>query len=167
MNARPVPTALIILDGWGYREETANNAIANANTPTWDRLLQQYPNVLIQTSGEAVGLPDGQMGNSEVGHMNLGAGRVVYQNFTRINKAIKDGELQQNAALCAAIDKAVANNAAVHFTGLLSPGGVHSHEEHLVALLQMAESPRRATCLCTPFLMAAICRRAPPRRPLS
>lgn len=140
MNARPVPTALIILDGWGYREETANNAIANANTPTWDRLLQQYPNVLIQTSGEAVGLPDGQMGNSEVGHMNLGAGRVVYQNFTRINKAIKDGELQQNAALCAAIDKAVANNAAVHFTGLLSPGGVHSHEEHLVALLQMAKA---------------------------
>ena len=140
MNARPVPTALIILDGWGYREETTNNAIANANTPTWDRLLQQDPNVLIQTSGEAVGLPDGQMGNSEVGHMNLGAGRVVYQNFTRINKAIKDGELQQNAALCAAIDKAVANNGAVHFTGLLSPGGVHSHEEHLVALLQMAKA---------------------------
>lgn len=140
MNSRPVPTALIILDGWGYRQETANNAIANANTPTWDRLLLQYPNVLIQTSGEAVGLPDGQMGNSEVGHMNLGAGRVVYQNFTRINKAIKDGELQQNAALCAAIDKAVTRGAAVHFTGLLSPGGVHSHEEHLVALLQMAKA---------------------------
>ena len=77
MKSRPTPTALIILDGWGYRKETQNNAIANANTPTWDRLLEQYPNVLIQTSGEAVGLPDGQMGNSEVGHMNLGAGRVV------------------------------------------------------------------------------------------
>lgn len=140
MKSRPVPTALIILDGWGYREETANNAIANANTPTWDRLLKQYPNVLIQTSGEAVGLPDGQMGNSEVGHMNLGAGRIVYQNFTRINKAIKDNELAQNEALCAAIDKAVAKGGAVHFTGLLSPGGVHSHEDHLVALLEMAKA---------------------------
>src|SRR5690554_8004492 len=92
MSTRPVPTALIILDGWGYREETDSNAIANANTPTWDSLLKTYPNTLIQTSGEAVGLPDGQMGNSEVGHMNLGAGRVVYQNYTRINKAIKDNE---------------------------------------------------------------------------
>ena len=143
MNSRPVPTALIILDGWGYREETANNAIANANTPTWDRLLSDYPNTLIQTSGEAVGLPDGQMGNSEVGHMNLGAGRIVYQNFTRINKAIQDGELANNAALTAAIDKAVANGAAVHFTGLLSPGGVHSHEDHLLALLDLARLATR------------------------
>ena len=140
MNSRPVPTALIILDGWGYREETDNNAIANANTPTWDRLLTDYPSTLIQTSGEAVGLPDGQMGNSEVGHMNLGAGRIVYQNFTRINKTIKDGELGNNAALTSAIDKAVANGSAVHFTGLLSPGGVHSHEEHLVALLKLAKA---------------------------
>lgn len=140
MKSRPVPTALIILDGWGFREETANNAIANASTPTWDRLLREYPNTLIQTSGEAVGLPDGQMGNSEVGHMNLGAGRIVYQNFTRINKAIKDGELATNAALTGAIDKAVANGKAVHFTGLLSPGGVHSHEEHLVALLELAKA---------------------------
>ena len=139
MSTRPVPTALIILDGWGYREETDSNAIANANTPTWDSLLKTYPNTLIQTSGEAVGLPDGQMGNSEVGHMNLGAGRVVYQNYTRINKAIKDNELQKNSVLCAAIDKAIANDGAVHFTGLLSPGGVHSHEDHLVALLDMAK----------------------------
>ncbi|MDP2505251.1 MULTISPECIES: 2,3-bisphosphoglycerate-independent phosphoglycerate mutase [unclassified Oceanobacter] len=138
MNKRPKPVALIILDGWGYRAETDNNAIANANTPTWDRLLDVFPNTLIQTSGEAVGLPDGQMGNSEVGHMNLGAGRIVYQNFTRINKAIVDGELQQNPALVAAMDKAKAAGGAVHFTGLLSPGGVHSHEDHLVALLEMA-----------------------------
>src|SRR5690554_210581 len=93
MSTHPVPTALIILDNWGYREETDNNAIANANTPTWDHLLQTYPNTLIKTSGEAVNLPDSQMGNSEVSHMNLGAGRVVYQNFTRINKAIKDNEI--------------------------------------------------------------------------
>ena len=144
MTTRPVPTALIILDGWGYRAETDSNAIANANTPTWDALLKNYPNTLIHTSGEAVGLPDGQMGNSEVGHMNLGAGRVVYQNFTRINKAIRDNELQTNPALCQAIDAAVAKGGAVHFTGLLSPGGVHSHEEHLVALLEMA-SARGAT----------------------
>lgn len=139
MSTRPVPTALIILDGWGYREETDSNAIANANTPTWDRLLNTYPNTLIKTSGEAVGLPDGQMGNSEVGHMNLGAGRVVYQNFTRINKAIRDNQFQKNSVLCNAIDKAITNDGAVHFTGLLSPGGVHSHEDHLIALLDMAK----------------------------
>ena len=140
MTTRPTPTALIILDGWGFREETENNAIANANTPTWDRLLQQYPNALIQTSGEAVGLPDGQMGNSEVGHMNLGAGRIVYQNYTRINKTIRDGELPANAALSAAMDKALAAGGALHFVGLLSPGGVHSHEDHLIALLDMAKA---------------------------
>ena len=139
MTTRPKPTALIILDGWGYREETANNAIANANTPTWDRLLNEYPNALIQTSGEAVGLPDGQMGNSEVGHMNLGAGRIVYQNYTRINKTIRDGELTSNPALAAAMDKAAASGKAVHLLGLLSPGGVHSHEDHLIALLDMAK----------------------------
>jgi len=139
MTQRPAPVALIILDGWGYREETDNNAIAHANTPTWDRLLEAFPNTLIETSGSAVGLPDGQMGNSEVGHMNLGAGRIVYQNFTRINKAIEDGELFNNAALNAAMDKAKAAGGAVHFTGLLSPGGVHSHEDHLVALLEMAK----------------------------
>lgn len=138
MNARPVPTALIILDGWGHRDATDYNAIANANTPTWDRLLQQYPNALIETSGKAVGLPDGQMGNSEVGHMNLGAGRIVYQNYTRINKAIEDGELQQNPALIQAMDRAKAQGGRVHFVGLLSPGGVHSHEQHLLALMTMA-----------------------------
>ena len=140
MTSRPTPTALIILDGWGHREETEHNAIANAPTPTWDRLLAEYPNALIQTSGAAVGLPDGQMGNSEVGHMNLGAGRIVYQNYTRINKAIADNELQNNEALMAAMDKAIANDGAGHFVGLLSPGGVHSHEDHLVALLEMAKA---------------------------
>lgn len=138
MNARPVPTALIILDGWGHRDATEYNAIANAHTPTWDRLLQQYPNALIETSGYAVGLPEGQMGNSEVGHMNLGAGRIVYQNYTRINKAIDDGELQQNATLTTAMDRAKAQGGRVHFVGLLSPGGVHSHEQHLLALMRMA-----------------------------
>lgn len=140
MNSRPVPAALIILDGWGHREDTTHNAIANAHTPTWDRLLEAYPNALIQTSGAAVGLPDGQMGNSEVGHMNLGAGRIVYQNYTRINKAIADNELQQNDVLAAAMDKAIAAGGNVHFVGLLSPGGVHSHEEHLFALLDMAKA---------------------------
>ena len=140
MTQRPAPVALIILDGWGFREETDNNAIANANTPTWDRLLDAFPNTLIQTSGSAVGLPDGQMGNSEVGHMNLGAGRIVYQNYTRINKAIADGELATNAALVAAMDNAKAAGGAVHFTGLMSPGGVHSHEDHLIALLEMAKA---------------------------
>ncbi|GGY38965.1 2,3-bisphosphoglycerate-independent phosphoglycerate mutase [Bacterioplanes sanyensis] len=140
MKTRPTPTALIILDGWGHREETEHNAIANANTPTWDALLANYPNALMQTSGAAVGLPDGQMGNSEVGHMNLGAGRIVYQNYTRINKAIADGELATNPALSAAMDKAIACGGAVHFVGLLSPGGVHSHENHLLALLDMAKA---------------------------
>jgi len=149
MTTRPKPTALFILDGWGYREETDNNAIANANTPTWDRLLKEYPNALIQTSGEAVGLPDGQMGNSEVGHMNLGAGRVVYQNYTRINKTIRDGELGDNAALAGAMDKAIAADGAVHLLGLLSPGGVHSHEDHLIALLDMAKEKGVKKSICT------------------
>ncbi len=138
MKSRPVPTALIILDGWGFREETANNAIANASTPTWDRLLREYPNALIQTSGEAVGLPDGQMGNSEVGHTNIGAGRVVYQDLTRITKSIADGEFASTPALVDAIDKAVAENKAVHIMGLMSPGGVHSHEDHIYAAVEMA-----------------------------
>lgn len=132
------PTALIILDGWGHRDETEHNAIANANTPTWDALLETYPNALIQTSGNAVGLPEGQMGNSEVGHMNLGAGRIVYQNYTRINKDIEEGEFFNNEVICNAIDKAKANGGAVHISGLLSPGGVHSHEDQIFAACEMA-----------------------------
>lgn len=138
MSQTRTPTALIILDGWGHRDETESNAIANAHTPTWDHLLKTYPNALIQTSGNAVGLPEGQMGNSEVGHMNLGAGRIVYQNFTRINKDVEDGEFFNNEVLCNAIDKAKANGGAVHISGLLSPGGVHSHEEQIFAACEMA-----------------------------
>ena len=137
MTDQRAPKALIILDGFGV-EQTESSAIATANTPTWDRLMANAPHSRIATSGLAVGLPDGQMGNSEVGHMNIGAGRVVYQNFTRISKAVDEGTLFENEALVTAIDKAVAAGGAVHVTGLLSPGGVHSHEEHMFALLEMA-----------------------------
>ena len=130
--------ALIILDGWGYREETTNNAILAANTPNLDRLFKEYPSTLISGSGLDVGLPDGQMGNSEVGHVNLGAGRVVYQDFTKITKAIDDGDFQQNPTLVAAIDDAVNAGKAVHLMGLFSPGGVHSHEDHIFAAIKMA-----------------------------
>lgn len=129
--------ALIILDGFGV-EETPSSAILAAQTPTWDSLLAHNPNSRIKTSGMAVGLPEGQMGNSEVGHMNIGAGRVVYQNLTRISKAIEDGSFFDNPALVAAMDKAIAAGRAVHLLGLLSPGGVHSHEEHIFALAEMA-----------------------------
>lgn len=136
--SKRTPVALIILDGFGHSEIAENNAIANANKPVWDRLWAQYPNALVETSGMAVGLPDGQMGNSEVGHMNLGAGRTVYQEFTRITKAIADGDFFENEALVQAIDKAVAADKAVHLMGLLSPGGVHSHEEHIFAACKLA-----------------------------
>ena len=129
---------LLILDGWGHREETDSNAIAAANTPTWDQLWREQPTTLIDTSGKSVGLPAGQMGNSEVGHMNLGAGRVVYQSLTRIDKAIEDGSFYENEVLCAAIDKAVTNETAVHVMGLMSPGGIHSHEDQIMAALELA-----------------------------
>jgi 2,3-bisphosphoglycerate-independent phosphoglycerate mutase len=131
---------LIILDGWGYREDSESNAIFHAKTPVLDNLKANFPNMLIGTSGMAVGLPEGQMGNSEVGHVNLGAGRVVYQDFTRITKAIDDGEFVTNPALCQAVDTAIANNSAVHIFGLLSPGGVHSHEDHLIAMIELAKA---------------------------
>tara|TARA_R110002072_G_scaffold112331_1_gene241289 strand:- start:161 stop:1702 length:1542 start_codon:yes stop_codon:yes gene_type:complete len=130
--------ALIILDGWGHREEMESNAIRHANTPFWNKLWAEQPHTLIQTSGMAVGLPEGQMGNSEVGHMNLGAGRIVYQNFTRISKDIEEGTFKGNPALVDAVDKAITNNKAVHLLGLLSPGGVHSHEDHIEAMIDMA-----------------------------
>ncbi len=130
--------ALIILDGWGHREEMDSNAIKHANTPFWDKIWSEQPHTLIKTSGMAVGLPEGQMGNSEVGHMNLGAGRIVYQNFTRIAKDIEEGTFNDNPALVSAVDKAIANNKAVHILGLLSPGGVHSHEDHIEAMIHLA-----------------------------
>lgn len=132
------PLVLLILDGFGYSEHAEHNAIAAANSPVWDQIWATRPKTLIHTSGMAVGLPDGQMGNSEVGHMTLGAGRVVYQNFTRINKAIKDGDFFTNPAYTAAVDKAVANDRAVHIMGLLSDGGVHSHDDHIVAMATLA-----------------------------
>lgn len=136
---KPVkPLVLLILDGWGYREDPTDNAIVQANTPVMDRLWQQSPHSLISGSGMDVGLPDGQMGNSEVGHVNLGSGRVVYQEFTRITKAIKDGDFFQNQVLVNAVKNAVQQGKAVHLMGLLSPGGVHSHEEHLVAMIELA-----------------------------
>jgi len=138
MSQPKSPTALIILDGWGVSDRVQDNAIHAAKTPVWDRLWANNPRSMVATSGLAVGLPDGQMGNSEVGHMNIGAGRTVYQNFTRITKAVDEGTLFENAALVKAMDAAIADGHAVHLLGLLSPGGVHSHELHIQALCQMA-----------------------------
>ncbi len=132
------PVVLLILDGFGYSEKTKYNAIAAAHKPVFDKLWANNPKSLIETSGMAVGLPDGQMGNSEVGHMTLGAGRVVYQNFTRINKAISDGDFFTNPVYVTAIDSAIASGKAVHILGLLSEGGVHSHEDHIYAMMKMA-----------------------------
>ena len=129
---------LLILDGWGYSETPQHNAIAAANKPVWDSLWNNYPHTLIRTSGAAVGLPADQMGNSEVGHLNLGAGRVVYQEFTRVSRAIKTGSFYSNRTLTDAVDMAVENDKAVHILGLLSPGGVHSHEEHIHAMVELA-----------------------------
>ena len=138
MSTEKSPLVLLILDGFGYSSDAKYNAVATAKAPVWDQLWKHNPKTLIHTSGLAVGLPEGQMGNSEVGHMTLGAGRVVYQNFTRINKAITDGDFFTNPVYCDAIDKAVASDKAVHIMGLLSPGGVHSHEDHINAMLEMA-----------------------------
>ncbi|WP_312932152.1 2,3-bisphosphoglycerate-independent phosphoglycerate mutase [Pseudomonas sp.] len=138
MTSTPKPLVLIILDGFGHSESPEYNAIAAASTPVYDRLRATQPHGLISGSGMDVGLPDGQMGNSEVGHMNLGAGRVVYQDFTRVTKAIRDGEFFQNPVLTGAVDKAVGAGKAVHILGLLSDGGVHSHQDHLVAMAELA-----------------------------
>jgi len=135
---RPKPVVLLILDGWGHREDPRDNALALANLPHWRRLWAERPHTLVHTEGRHVGLPDGQMGNSEVGHMNLGAGRIVYQDFTRITKAIRDGDFFANPALTGAVDKATRIGGAVHIMGLLSPGGVHSHEDHLHAMVDLA-----------------------------
>jgi 2,3-bisphosphoglycerate-independent phosphoglycerate mutase len=132
------PMILLILDGWGYSETPQHNAIAAAQKPVWDRLWNNYPHTLIRTSGAAVGLPADQMGNSEVGHLNLGAGRVVYQEFTRVSRAIKTGSFFRNHTLTDAVDLAKENDKAVHVLGLLSPGGVHSHEEHIHAMVELA-----------------------------
>jgi len=133
------PLTLIILDGWGYRTDREDNAILQANTPVWDKLWEQYPHTYLHASGLEVGLPAGQMGNSEVGHLNLGAGRVVYQDFTRITKAIEDGSFYENPVLDKVVGGAAQQGHAVHVFGLLSPGGVHSHEDHILALFELAK----------------------------
>lgn len=133
------PLALIILDGFGYNPNKAGNAIEAAATPNLDKLFAQYPHMLIGASGMDVGLPDGQMGNSEVGHTNIGAGRIVYQELTRITKAIQDGPFFQNEALLAAMENCKKNGSALHLMGLCSDGGVHSHNTHLYGLLEMAK----------------------------
>ena len=137
-SSTPRPVALIILDGYGHNPDSQHNAVAAANTPVMDALWSQHPHAFVHTDGRHVGLPDGQMGNSEVGHMNLGAGRIVYQDFTRITKAIEDGDLDINSVLTQPIDDAVTNQRPVHLIGLLSPGGVHSHEDHFLALAELA-----------------------------
>ena len=137
-SSRPKPVVLLILDGWGHREAVEDNALALADLPNWRRLLATRPHTLVHTEGRHVGLPDGQMGNSEVGHMNLGAGRIVYQDLTRVDAAIEDGSFFANAELLAACAAAKADGGTLHVMGLLSPGGVHSHENHIFAMLELA-----------------------------
>jgi 2,3-bisphosphoglycerate-independent phosphoglycerate mutase len=132
------PLVLTILDGWGYRAESANNAIALARKPNYDRLLTEFPNTLLRASDHFVGLPDGQMGNSEVGHLNIGAGRVVHMDITRIDEAIENGNFFRDPVLTDAMQLAASRGRAVHFLGLVSDGGVHSHQRHLYALLKLA-----------------------------
>ncbi len=133
------PYALIIMDGYGVNDRNEGNAIYAANTPNMDKYLKEYPNSIVHASGMDVGLPDGQMGNSEVGHTNIGAGRIVYQELTRITKSITDGDFFENEALCKAVENCKKNNSALHLMGLLSDGGVHSHINHLYGLLEMAK----------------------------
>ncbi|AVX10886.1 2,3-bisphosphoglycerate-independent phosphoglycerate mutase [Priestia megaterium] len=134
------PVALIILDGFALRDEDKGNAVTHAKKPNFDRFWNEYPHATLQASGEAVGLPEGQMGNSEVGHLNIGAGRIVYQSLTRVNVAIREGEFEQNETLLAAVKHAKEKGTNLHLFGLLSDGGVHSHIEHLYALLRLAKS---------------------------
>ncbi len=133
------PVILIIMDGWGIREETEFNAVAAAETPNVDALTGKYPSTTLGASGSSVGLPDGQMGNSEVGHLNLGAGRIVYQDYTRVNKAIEDKSFYKNGAVLDLIEKVKESGGALHVMGLLSDGGVHSHMEHIFAVVRAAK----------------------------
>jgi 2,3-bisphosphoglycerate-independent phosphoglycerate mutase len=137
--SRPKPLVLVILDGWGYRAETKANAIALARKPTYDRLIREYPNTLIHTSGPYVGLPEGQMGNSEVGHLNIGAGRIVHMDITRIDLMIQNGEFFSHPVLLEAMKHARTGDRRLHLFGLVSDGGVHSQQAHLYALLRMAK----------------------------
>lgn len=138
----PKPLVLVVLDGWGLRPDRDANAIALARTPTYTELLDRFPHTSLSASGEAVGLPAGQMGNSEVGHMNLGAGRIIYQDLTRIDRSIREGDFFTNVALGAAMDLCAEDRRALHLIGLVSDGGVHSHQRHLYALIEMASRRR-------------------------
>ena len=138
IKIRPRPLALIILDGWGHRDDPDHNAIAHANKPYWESLLRSYPNRVISGSGRCVGLPEGQMGNSEVGHLNMGAGRIIHQDFMRINMAIEDESFFHNETFIEALRKAKAKQSRLHILGLLSQGGVHSHERHIQAIIKLA-----------------------------
>ncbi len=149
---RNLPAALVIMDGYGVRADRDGNAIAAAHTPNLDALFSAWPQTTLDASGLAVGLPPHQMGNSEVGHLNMGAGRVVYQELTRIDLAIQDGSLPDNVVLASAIDGAVADGRAVHFMGLVSDGGVHSHQNHLYALVEMAAGRGASTVWVHAFL---------------
>ena len=133
------PTVLMILDGYGLNESEKGNAVAEAKTPVMDQLMKEYPFVKGNASGMAVGLPEGQMGNSEVGHLNMGAGRIVYQDLTKITKAIQDGDFFENKALLSACENVKANDSSLHLMGLVSDGGVHSHIEHIYGLLELAK----------------------------
>ena len=133
------PVMLMIMDGFGLAPKSEGNAVALANKPNFDRLIKEYPNTELQASGMAVGLPEGQMGNSEVGHLNIGSGRIVYQELTRITKSIADGDFYNNEDLLKAMKNAKENNVPLHLMGLLSDGGVHSHIGHLRGLLQFAK----------------------------
>jgi 2,3-bisphosphoglycerate-independent phosphoglycerate mutase len=138
-TSRPAPVVLLVLDGWGYRAEREGNAIAMANVPTWDRLWARAPKTLLKASEEAVGLPCGKMGNSEVGHLNLGAGRVVKQDLVRINDAVKDGSFFTNPVFTDACRRVIHNGGTLHLVGLIGAGGVHAIDTHLLALLELAE----------------------------
>ncbi|HEX4272893.1 MAG TPA: 2,3-bisphosphoglycerate-independent phosphoglycerate mutase, partial [Rhizomicrobium sp.] len=156
----PRPALLCILDGWGWRpDNAADNAIAAASTPNYTGMLADCPHALLQTSGNAVGLPKGQMGNSEVGHMNIGAGRIVAQDLPRIDVAIEDGSLALRPNLLALIDKTRASGGAVHVMGLLSPGGVHSHQDQIAALVKILSNAKLPVFM-HPFLDG---RDTPPR----
>ena len=157
---RPKPLLLLILDGWGHRDDPADNALAQARLPNWRRLLAECPHTLVHTEGKHVGLPDGQMGNSEVGHMNIGAGRIVYQDLTRVDAAIEDGSFFENTELVAACRAAKAAAGTLHLFGLLSPGGVHSHEDHLFAMIELARREGVADIAVHAFLDG---RDTPPR----
>jgi len=146
------PIVLTILDGWGYRPETNGNAIALARKPVYDSLLRDFPNTLLHASDHFVGMPDGQMGNSEVGHLNLGAGRIVRMDMTRIDMAIADGSFFTDPTLLAAMAAAQEKSSAIHFIGLLSDGGVHSHQRHLYALLRLAAQQKAGRVLVHAFM---------------